>query len=765
MWKKTKLRIGRIFIVFILLITIFMPTVFSNSQEKRVELSNIPDPITDINCVIISDADPYFGIIGSSIACRYQQDNMDILLPMIIAEKQIITKKQHHFLTSYTARPYPIILGNTIEQLPYKNISIAGNAPKVSLRIATQMYSNATEALILPYSTGKNYQLSLIASPLASYLNIPILLYDDNLAKINTILLNLSISKLYIVGDMKVNWSVKNQIFFQSAQQIHDFQLDTIKRKFKKINYITMTNPSDVKPKNIIETKKIFENKKISHSSITLFGKSLTINGNDTITQTMTVPKGIIHLNVKAVLSNDKSIFNSIKSINPLISIKIFNSSNKLIAYASSPACEINKVFSETLICNAPGRYMIQIKLYHGVKGGFFSQRGFSFADAEINITTSMNQMKTSHYPLVPKLSMLAPYLTSYHGGIILAEESFGLTTDDYEKYARGKSTGPWYDESLHKYNNKKAMDVIDHIESLFHTMDEKELLDSYVQGPAWLGILADTNMIPMYYFGPSQSGILEKGLPSDNLYSFNHSLSPGRILSHSVSDVSFLLCRTFFYETICRSAISTDSWYNSFHFIFGEGFGETGGLFHQIPYAKQITQYGFEPVIFGDLRNSRQAALALGTYSDANYIEYLGHGDWFWFTPSLYGFDIHSKAIDVAHVNDWCFDRPNVFLTSACLMGRVDGISASTNIGLAFLSAGSNSFIVSTRLTGQESGLEILENSLIIDNLSIGEALREEKRKDKEMPTYVVRTLYGDPAFNPYEPNNGFSDQGRPYE
>jgi len=51
----------------------------------------------------------------------------------------------------------------------------------------------------------------------------------------------------------------------------------------------------------------------------------------------------------------------------------------------------------------------------------------------------------------------------------------------------------------------------------------------------------------------------------------------------------------------------------------------------------------------------------------------------------------------------------------------------------------------------------------LIVDDWSLGEALRGEKRIDQELPTYYVRTLYGDPAFNPYEPNNGFSNQGRP--
>ena len=154
---------------------------------------------------------------------------------------------------------------------------------------------------------------------------------------------------------------------------------------------------------------------------------------------------------------------------------------------------------------------------------------------------------------------------------------------------------------------------------------------------------------------------------------------------------------------------------------------------------------------------------MLLKTYTGSNYIEYLGHGDWFWFVPSLYGLDYYSKAIDVAHVKNWIFTKPSIFLSSACLMGRTDGILPQMSIGLTMLHAGCNCFVGATRETGSEAGLTVFENHMIVDNYSVGEALRGEKRVDKEPPNYYVRTLYGDPAFNPYEPNNGFSNQGRP--
>jgi hypothetical protein len=402
------------------------------------------------------------------------------------------------------------------------------------------------------------------------------------------------------------------------------------------------------------------------------------------------------------------------------------------------------------------------VSAYNGIKGGYFIQRGISFVDVDLTITTTITNLSNPHYPQIPKLSMMAPYLTAAHGGLLIANTSWELTDESYTTAANGVGAGPWYNESLHTFTNEKVNATVDQLNQVIQHLETYDLKDDYLGGPAWLALVADTTMIPMYYYGPSQEGLPERGLPSDNPYSLNEQLSVGRVISWDVSDVSTLLARTFFYETICGQPSSSKDWHHRFSFVFGEGFGETGGIFHQIPYAQEIKTYGFTPRVYGDLRNDRYFfTTCLQVYTGANYIEYLGHGDWFWFTPSFYGFDMYSKAIDVAHAKDWAYEKPSVFLTSACLMGRTDGLPPEMTIGLTMLHAGCNAFVGATRETGQEAGLTTLENHLIADDWSIGEALRGEKRVDKKPPTYYVRTLYGDPAFNPFEPNNGFSDQG----
>ena len=105
----------------------------------------------------------------------------------------------------------------------------------------------------------------------------------------------------------------------------------------------------------------------------------------------------------------------------------------------------------------------------------------------------------------------------------------------------------------------------------------------------------------------------------------------------------------------------------------------------------------------------------------------------------------------------------PSVMISGVCLLGRLGGIRPEQSITQAFFHAGINAFFCATRSTGSEAKAGPLEEALIFEDLSTGEAIRNDKRTNTEVPTYYVRTLYGDPAFNPYEPGNGYSDQGRP--
>jgi hypothetical protein len=715
--------------------------------------------------VIVPEGDPFFGIIGASMACWYDTPNLSGLKPLLVQKDGELTNHQIIFLEQYLniKNRTILVLGEHLNTT-YHTTEVLGSPSEVAVEAARHAFVESSTVMVIPYGTDDAYKLSLIASPLASYLNIPVLIYDENENELQEICNDLNVRNGYLIGDILPDLPGINIIKLENEDEIQNTVLTIIKERFGEINYITMTNPSDVIPPYVINTNETRFTDHITNTKLTFLGKAIDIKGEWVKNYAINIPSGINRIQIHANITESGSSFmDKIDSIVPIISLFFYDKQDNIVAYSSSFGYDFKKTYIETLACNASGNYKLKVNIYNGIKGGYFTQRGISVVDTDFEISIKISELEKPHMPLIPNLSMTASYLTSAHGGIIIADSNFGLTSNGYATMANGSGTGPWYNEKLHNFTNTKVNYTIEQLEETLSLLDNQEMLQNYLNGPAWLSILADTNMIPMYYYGPSQGGIYDKGLPSDNPYSLDWNLSVGRTVSYDVQDVSLLISRTLLYQDICGEPAEQRDWHNKFSFIFGEGFGETGGIFHQIPYSFEIRKYGFQPQVYGDLRNGRQMTNLLETYTGSNYIEYLGHGDWFWYTPSIYGLDMYSKAIDVAHAKNWVYSKPSIFLTSACLMGRIDGIPPNMNIGLTMLHAGCNCFVGATRMTGSEAGLTTFENHLIVDDLSVGEALRGEKRVDREPPTYYVRVLYGDPAFNPYEPNNGFSNQGRP--
>lgn len=751
-----------LYISLILILLLSSNSVTSKNIQVNSEIQSLSSSYP--SSILVSTNNPFYSIISTPLACRYNETKQS-LQPLLLIENERLSQKQIDFLSTIKSNTNPMSIG--FEPNNYASTSLLGSPATVSYQIAKTYFTQCSHALILPYNQSiKTYTTSLIASPLASYLNMPILLYDTTLQNhegIKNTLKQINATTIYVVGIIDISaYDDYEIITLQNNTHIQHTILNTIKNRFSSLNYVTITNPSDIRTQQIIEQHNTTTIRSLHHTSLYLFGKQFILNGTDTFSTQLSIPAGLHKLAIQITMKNKTSLFNS-NDIPILLSAELTDPKGNVVAYSHSPGYEKQATYIETMITNNTGDYTLTVTVFHGYRGGYFSLRGISNVKTSIVINHQLDTLSHPHYPFVNDLSQNAAYLTSAHGGIIIANEQFSLTDESYGIIADHHGTGPWYEETLHEYNNEKVQTIINCLQENLTYAKTLDVLDGYINGSGWIALLGDTNMLPMFYYPGNQTHLAERGLPSDNPYSLDHQLSPGRIISYTAADASLLIARTFFYEQVCGPVQDQNGWHHKFNFVFGEGFGETGGIFHQIPYASTIESYGFVTTVYGDLRNSRQVAERLHVYNDTNFVEYLGHGDWFWFTPSIYGINSVGQAIGSVHVREWNIKRPNVFLSSACLMGRIDGVPPMMSITLSFLHAGSNAFIGATRETGREAGLTVLEDHLIIDDYSLGEALRGEKRVDKEKPTYYVRCLFGDPAFNPYDPLHGYSDQGMP--
>ena len=703
--------------------------------------------------VLIPDTTPILGLLAASLACNYDPaTNHSLLLPLLIAHNQTLTAAQDRLLAPFFTQDNQrlLVLGSPLTTT-YPTHPILGTPTQVSYDAALQTYQTAPTVLLIPAT---EYRLGLAAAPLASYLHCPLLLTDTNTTALQATLDSLQTQTAILIGPANLTLTNITIDHLATLPAIQTRLLQKIHTLFGRITYLTMTNPADATPPTVTTTTTTQTHRPLQATQLILLGRTHTLKGNSTATLPLTIPDGLTHLTITATIPPGHHL------ITPLLFLRLTDPNGSLAAYTSSQALQPGTASLQTLACHDPGTYHLTIRVFHGLQGGYFSYRGFSAINTTITITTQLQNQSTPHLPLIPGLSMLASYLAAAHGGIIVLTDH-ELTSIAYEQAAAGSAAGPWYTPNLLAFNNQAANQTLADLTQTLSLLDDHAMLDLYLAGPAWLGILGDTTMIPMYYDGPTQADLDEQGLPTDNLYSLGDNLSTGRVIGWNATDASTLIARTLFYPQVCSEP--TDPWFSTFNFIFGEGFGETGGLFHQVPYSREIRQYGFTTRVYGDLRNGRQFTSLTNFYLGSNFIEYMGHGDWYWYAPSLYGMNTYGRAVDVAHASTWVFERPSVFLTAACLLGRVDGIPPEQNLGLAMLHAGCCAFVGATRETGSEAGLSTLENHLIVNDSSLGEALRMEKRTDHELPTYLVRTLYGDPAFNPFDPLHGFSNQGRP--
>lgn len=685
----------RIASVFLLVLLVVPPLSAVEHEEQSV--------------VLVSDSDIFYSLIAAPLA--YMKQN-----PLLLFHREM--RDGHaQFLDSYGADEL-VVVGGTLSSSHAKK-EFPGTPAEVSLDIARHFYDSCESVLLIPYNMSY-YSLSLIATPIACYRHAPLIVYDHNDADIRELLDRLEVRQIICVGNVSIEGF--DIVHLSTDEEIYDYLL-TI---HPENPYMVLANPKDAHPPSIVDTRVEHYHGHMKQIKITVLSHEITLFGNDTETFFFDAPEGIYTLRVYVNVTGAENPFPY------MISAYLYHN-DSLVTYSFSNAYERQRCYMEVPSIYVEGQYRLVVKLYHGIKGGFFIQRGLSIVDTDFDVDISMQKMSDVHHPRAI-LSPLAPYLACFREGIVVSAEN-EVTTKEYENISSGMAGGPWNNPSLHPFINTQVNKTVDMVRGMAARTDS-----------TLVAILGDTVMIPQYYYASTTGdAYVGFGIPSDMPYSLNASLGVGRIVAWDGVDASLLISRSIFYDSIAQG-----EWLKNFTFITGEGFGETAGIFHQIPYSREMKNRGFDTALYGIFRNGRGYLENQGAFQ-ANFVEYEGHGDWYWMLPSVYGLDYYSRVVDVAHVREYRLN-PNVILTAACLMGRLDGIPLESSIAMAFIHAGANAFIGATRETGAEATLELIENAVIYNRISLGRAVVF-SNQHTEPPTRYARVLYGDPAFVPYVP------------
>lgn len=659
--------------------------------------------------VLASDADVFYPLIAAPLSYREES-------PMLIFHEEL-SDGHMDFFTRYQPDEL-VVVGGTVSS-DYAEQEFTGTPAEVSLALARSMYEGCSSALLIPYDL-EQYELSVVATPIACYAHMPLLLYDGNDDDVREVLEGLGVEHVICVGNVSIEGVASTHL--GTVEEIYSY----LTALHPENHYMVLTNPNDVRPPSIGASRTEHYHGCMNYASLTLLSREMLLFGDNTATFSLDAPEGICTIHIYVNVTGMQGSFPYI------ISAQLYHN-DSLVSYSFSNAYGEQHCYMEVPSTDVKGRYRLVVSLYRGIRGGFFFQRGFSFVDTDFDVDVVIKKMNDIHRPHAV-LSPLAPSLACFRNGIVVPTEN-EVTTPEYQVASSGMAGGPWNHPSLHPIVNAQVNKTVDTVRTMAQALDAR-----------MVAILGDTVMIPQYYYASTTGdAYVGFGVPSDMPYSLNGSLGVGRVVAWDGVDASLLLARTLFYDDIARGR-----WLHNFTFITGEGFGETAGIFHQIPYSREMKNLGFDTSLYGICRNGREYLEHQGAFQ-ANFVEYEGHGDWYWMLPSVYGLDYLSRVVDVAHVRGYRL-TPNVVLTAACLMGRLDGIPLESSIAMAFIHAGANAFVGATRETGAEATLELIENAVIYNRTPLGTAVVA-SNQHTEAPTRYARMLYGDPAFMPYVP------------
>jgi hypothetical protein len=781
--------------------------------------------------IVASDEDPYFAVISTPVAVHYEETGDQMATPLLVAGSDP-SISVNRFLLAYN-RPTVITVG-PVEDLsvPTSMKVLAEDVKHTSTAVAETFWTSADGAMVVRPSK-EGYDLAVAGAALACYLDIPIIVTDEICPGVTSTMESLDVKYTVALGDAPGYGRVYR---LESLGEIQDTTRDFIRDPQGlggEVEYLTITNPDDVLEMNVLDyTTFHFEDQIYDHSA-----RDNVLAGTTPVPAEVDydfeIPSDYEFCNVHFTLKFRGNEWAD--EIGSRIYAYCFDGDEE---YDGGPAMETffgtpaGRIEGEYRIVdfdlplnNDTGPHLLSLMAREIWSGSPPGPAGIIKAQPEwFYLDVVVEKLESPVYPLMGDLSSVASYLTAYRQGVTMASPSYSLMSPSYQGCVACDE--PTINEAGMWAANVKAMEVHNEtVKTLARLVGVEteglmedhgmlnELADHYYYEPVDVGIIADTNMVPHYYFpgGMAQEGY---GEPGDIIYGDINmdpldppndvgdgrvnsaypdlELPVGRIDGFDVQDTSALLSRTFFYYDIIDSYtgyqqgdVHTDWKNNGYVFLGSEIPVETmyPSLITQVN--SEFSDGGFNPKSTTEILSHR--ANSQKYQEGSNYIIGGVHGFYYWYVPAARTKYAGGSAYDVAHVRDMDFGPSTMYMVS-CVVGRIDGLDPENSLAMAYMHGGMNAYIGATRSTygwidaGADGDVrldsegavlmgEYFSEYVLAEDQTVGLALRNAKNDyivddgqggyvndigdDIAYMIYGHYILHGDPAFNPYEPRN----------
>lgn len=525
------------------------------------------------SAIAVSDSNPFYLLIATPIAVHYNELGEQTVIPLYVKNFE---------------NPSSSIIRTEQEQIQIIADFVISDiySPKEASIIAATIWDESDGALILK-DDEQGYNLGVTATPLASYLNIPVIVTDEIDLEIQNVLESLGVEFLYICGDL--DGSGYESIYLENVDQIVDLTVTKINELFdKNIDYITLTNPLDSYSPEVLNKVNYYFTGEIS-SALSLPTQSVNgILSNTEGKHKFTVPEGYKYARISIDINNlncentqslgDKLTFILASPAGPRYTfggtaggIPVRDSKGNILE---------DRLHYEVTVYDTYGEYTIIIY------GQWFSNK-----KGKYDIQVTVEGIDTPIDPLMKQLSSIAPYITAYHQGIVLAKPDYAFAADDHVLFNGHTCPGVTQagtNPDLLEPANKHTLDIHEELNNFLANLAEisvediTELRNYYYDNPVYVTLVGDPTMVPMYFYQNPDGDPTDKafmtgfGTASDFIYGdidVNYSDPEnntetywpeqenivGRITGRDIQDCSALLARTIFYDIVLKNMENKD--------------------------------------------------------------------------------------------------------------------------------------------------------------------------------------------------------------
>lgn len=466
--------------------------------------------------ITVADSNPFYPLIVTPVAVHYDADCEQIVIPLFIENMTELSGS----------------ISNTkalIGVFGEKVVDGSKSVKEVSLEFAEKYWENSQAALIIEDSRN-GYDLGIIATPLASYMSIPVIVTDQIDSDVIKILGDLGVKKTIVCGEKLDGYGLT--LRFSNVNEIVDFIIEFLNEKFQaknpdyEIDYIALANPIDAWPPEVLDSVEFFlEEKTISSISMSQIINTIfsAVLGKITASWEFTIPKDYKYALIKfegynhdaeyADSMGDTASFNIGPNLESLpIGLQKFEvlaggatSGGGIAIRDESGQIIRDKIYSENVVYDRGG-----VTYTVSGTGCWLTKKQGTISGHVI-----VEKLASPKYEFMKGLSTISPYLAAYHKGLVFGREDFAFTADDDVLADDGKTCPglflPRRNIRLVPVSNRHIQDnIIDPLNQILAKIAGIELVDSrdlrtlcdyYKDSPAYIAIVSGAVGIPNYIY------------------------------------------------------------------------------------------------------------------------------------------------------------------------------------------------------------------------------------------------------------------------